>query len=128
MTGYRIGGSRLCQWTAGRRIVKVACRSLGRSRHGVLQAPQGRIDEGHHARYHDAMERTTISLPEDLLKRLRLLAAERRTSMAALIREALEEKSAAYRPRPRSLGVGASGRRDTARRAGEERPQPRPWR
>jgi len=74
------------------------------------------------------MERTTISLPEGLLKRLRLLAAEQRTSMAALIREALEEKSADYRPRPRSLGVGASGRRDTARRAGEERPEPRPWR
>lgn len=74
------------------------------------------------------MERTTISLPEGLLKRLRLLAAERRTSMAALIREALEEKSAGYRPRPRSLGVGTSGRRDSARRAGGERPEPRPWR
>ncbi len=74
------------------------------------------------------MERTTISLPEDVLKRLRLLAAERRTSMAALIREAVEEKTASLRPRPRSLGIGASGRRDTARRAGEERPEPRPWR
>jgi len=51
------------------------------------------------------MERTTISLPQGLLQRLRLLAAERRTSMAALIREALEEKSAAYRPNPRSLGI-----------------------
>jgi predicted transcriptional regulator len=38
------------------------------------------------------MERTTISLPEELLQRLRLIAAERRTSMAALIREAVEEK------------------------------------
>ncbi len=74
------------------------------------------------------MERTTISLPEDVLKRLRLLAAERRTSMAALIREAVEEKTASLRPRPRSLGIGASGHRDTARRAGEERPEPRPWR
>ena len=72
--------------------------------------------------------RTTISLPEDLLKRLRVIAAERGTSMAALIREAIADKSATYRPRPRSLGVGASGHRDTARRAGEERPKPRPWR
>lgn len=74
------------------------------------------------------MERTTIAIPEDLLKRLRLLAAERRTSMAALIREALEEKSASYRPKPKSLGIGASGHRDTARRSAEERPEPRPWR
>jgi predicted transcriptional regulator len=72
--------------------------------------------------------RTTISLPEDLLRRLRLIAAERRTSMAALIREALEEKSASHRPKPRSLGIGASRHRDTARRAGEERPKPRSWR
>jgi metal-responsive CopG/Arc/MetJ family transcriptional regulator len=74
------------------------------------------------------MERTTISVPEKLLGRLRLIAAERRTSMAALVREALEEKVAGYRPRPRSLGIGASGRRDTARRTAEERPEPRSWR
>ncbi len=74
------------------------------------------------------MERTTISLPEDLLRRLRALAAERRTSMATLIREALEEKTHGARPRPRSLGIGASGRLDTARRVGEERPEPRSWR
>jgi len=74
------------------------------------------------------MERTTISLPDELLRRLRVLAAERRTSMAALIREALEEKAAADRPRPRSLGIGASGYGDTARRTVEERPEPRPWR
>lgn len=47
--------------------------------------------------------------------------------MAALIREALEE-SGAYRPRPRSLGIGNSGHHDTARRAAEGRPEPRPWR
>ena len=64
------------------------------------------------------MERTTISLPEELLQRLRLIAAERRTSMAALIREALEEKAVSLNPQPRSLGVGASGHKDTARRAG----------
>jgi len=74
------------------------------------------------------MNRTTISLPERLLKRLRLMAAERATSMAALIREALEEKAARHRPRPRSLGIGASGYSGTARRTVEERPEPRAWR
>jgi plasmid stability protein len=74
------------------------------------------------------MERTTLSLPEDLLKRLRIVAAEQGTSMATLIREALEEKLAKLRPRPRSLGIGASRRDDTARRSGDERPKPRSWR
>lgn len=74
------------------------------------------------------MERTTLSLPEDLLRRLRLIAAERRMSMAAVIRDALEEKAGQLRPRPRSLGIGDSGHSDTARKAGDERPEPRAWR
>ncbi len=74
------------------------------------------------------MERTTISIPDELLKRLRLMASERQTSIAALVREALEEKSRSYRPRPRSLGIGASRHTDTARRTAEERAEPRPWR
>lgn len=74
------------------------------------------------------MQRTTLSLPEDLVRRLRLVAAERQTSMAAVIREALEEKAGQLRPRPRSLGVGDSGQADTARRTGEQRPEPRAWR
>lgn len=74
------------------------------------------------------MERTTISLPDGLLKRLRLAAAERGTSMASLIREALEEKAGTYRPLPRSLGIGTSGHRNTARRTAVERPEPRAWR
>lgn len=48
--------------------------------------------------------------------------------MAAVVREALEEKVASSRPLPRSLGSGASGRTDTARRTAEERAAPRPWR
>lgn len=67
-------------------------------------------------------------LPESLLTRLRRAAAERGISMAALIREAVEEKIGRERPVPRSLGIGASGVRDTARRTGEERPTPREWR
>jgi len=74
------------------------------------------------------MQRTTIVAPDDLLERLRRMAAERGTSMADLIREALEDKVRTHRPRPRSLGMGASGRSDTAQRAGEERAVPRSWR
>ena len=74
------------------------------------------------------MIRTTISIPDELLQRLRVIAAERRTSIAALVREALEEKTKGYRPRPRSLGIGASGHTDTASRTGDERFEPRPWR
>ncbi len=74
------------------------------------------------------MERTTISIPEELHKRLRLIAAERRTSMAALVREALEEKADTYRPKPKSLGIGDSGYTDTSMRTTTERPEPRSWR
>jgi hypothetical protein len=40
----------------------------------------------------------------------------------------LDEKVASSRPKPRSLGMGSSGRTDTTRRAGDERPEPRSWR
>jgi predicted transcriptional regulator len=74
------------------------------------------------------MRRTTIVAPEDLLRRLRAIAAERGTSVATVIREALEEKAKSHRPRPRSLGIGDSGRTDIARRTGEEPAIPEPWR
>lgn len=74
------------------------------------------------------MERTTISLPEELHDRLRLLALQRKTSMAHLIREALEAKVAEMRPKPKSIGLGASKYTDTSIRAGEEKPKPRQWR
>ena len=48
--------------------------------------------------------------------------------MAALIREAIDEVVERHAPMPRSLGIGASGKRDTARIAGESRPEPRSWR
>lgn len=70
------------------------------------------------------MQRTTIMLPEELRQRLRRIAVERGVSMDAVMREALEEKTQSYDPRPRSVGIGASGFTDTARRAGEERPVP----
>ena len=74
------------------------------------------------------MERTTISLPGELIQRLRLIAAERRTSMAALIREALEESVRSHWPKPKSLGMGDSGYSDTSMRTTIERPEPRSWR
>jgi metal-responsive CopG/Arc/MetJ family transcriptional regulator len=74
------------------------------------------------------MQRTTIAAPEELLQRLRQVAAERGTSLASLIREALEDKAREHRPRPRSIGMGASGHTDTAGTTAEERPAPRPWR
>jgi metal-responsive CopG/Arc/MetJ family transcriptional regulator len=75
-----------------------------------------------------SMQRTTIMVPDELLQRLRRIAAEQGSSMAAVMREALEEKAQSYHPKPRSLGIGASGVAGTARRAGDERPVPRSWR
>ena len=74
------------------------------------------------------MDRTTITLEIETRARLRRIAAERGISMAALIREAIDETIERHAPRPRSLGVGASGTTDTARKAGEHRPEPRAWR
>ncbi len=59
--------------------------------------------------------------PERLLKQLRLLAAERGTSMADLIPEALQDKVDAQRPRTRSIGVGAAGHWDTSELAALDR-------
>lgn len=74
------------------------------------------------------MERTTISLDDQTRRQLRRIAAERGVSMAAVIREAIDEAVEHHAPKPRSLGVAASGTRDTARLAGDVRPEPRPWR
>ena len=74
------------------------------------------------------MDRTTITLDEDVRLRLRRIAAERGVSMATIIREAIDEKIEGLAPKPRSLGAGASGLTDTARRTAEERPEPRTWR
>ena len=70
------------------------------------------------------MSRTTITLDVGTRERLRRIAADRGVSMAALIREAIDATIALRAPRPRSLGMGASGTADTARRAGDERPEP----
>ena len=74
------------------------------------------------------MDRTTITLDVETRTRLRRIAAERGMSMAALIREAIDATIELHAPRPRSLGVGASGTTDTARLTGDQRPEPRAWR
>jgi len=74
------------------------------------------------------MNRTTLTLDEETRRHLRRIAAARRMSMAALIREAIDEAIERHAPKPRSLGIGASGTRDTGSLAGEVRPEPRPWR
>lgn len=74
------------------------------------------------------MKRTTFTLDDNTLRRLRRVSAERDVSMATIIREAIEEKVERLAPKPRSLGIGASGTTHTGRRAGDERPEPRAWR
>jgi hypothetical protein len=74
------------------------------------------------------MDRTTITLDVATRTQLRRIAADRGISMAAVIREAIDATIELHAPKPRSLGVGASGTPDTARRAGDERPEPRAWR
>jgi hypothetical protein len=71
------------------------------------------------------MHRGTIVAPERLLDRLRLITAERATSLASSIGHALEHRIGRRPPRPRSLGVGASGHMDTSARTAAERPIPR---
>jgi plasmid stability protein len=74
------------------------------------------------------MTRTTISIPDDVRKRLRLMAAERGVSLSTVIREALEEKAASERPKPSFFGLFDSGQTDTARKASDLKLEPREWR
>ena len=74
------------------------------------------------------MHRTTIMLPEHVHAKVRRLAADRRVSMATLIREAIEDKVSDQQPKPTCLGMADSGYTDTGRLAGEVWPEPYPWR
>jgi hypothetical protein len=74
------------------------------------------------------MRRVTIAAPDDLIERLRREATDRGVSLAIVIREALENKARSYRPKPRSLGIGDSGRTDVSQRTAEEPITPDPWR
>lgn len=74
------------------------------------------------------MQPTTIELEDPQLEELERLAEERGVTVADLVREAVAEKLARTHRKPQSLGIAASGHPDTARRTGEERPEPQPWR
>lgn len=66
------------------------------------------------------MKRTTISLPDDLAQEVAREAQRRRVSLSEVAREALSEHL--HRPTATGLpfiGIGRSGKHDTARRAEE---------
>lgn len=90
-------------------------------------APAEWLSRCHNTMHNDAMERTTIMADPEVLDRLRSLARDRGVSLAEVVREALEEKAGEYRPKPRSLGIGASGRSDTASTVATEPVPPASW-
>lgn len=64
--------------------------------------------------------RTTITLPDDLARDLKREAQRRRVSIAHIAREAVQEHIAAAAAKPVAfIGIGSSGKHDTARRAEE---------
>lgn len=66
------------------------------------------------------MMRTTITLPDDLAKDVKREAQRRHVSISTVAREALRDHiEAAATTSPAFIGIGRSGRSDTARRAEE---------
>jgi predicted transcriptional regulator len=80
--------------------------------------------------YNDGMKRITIVAPAELLQRLQTIAHEEDTSLAAVIREALEWRAKQGNTIPRFIGAGRSEEPpyDTGRQAGEITYTPRSWR
>ncbi|MEX0781950.1 MAG: ribbon-helix-helix protein, CopG family [Dehalococcoidia bacterium] len=74
------------------------------------------------------MKRLIFSLPDELFLAIQRLAQQEGKPMAAILRDAAEEKVCRARPRPRSFGMGASGRSDISRRIGDEQFVPDPFR
>lgn len=62
-----------------------------------------------HRRHNENMVRTTVMADAITMNKLKGLAEERGVSLAAVVREALEEKAATFRPKPLSLGMFDSG-------------------
>jgi len=69
----------------------------------------------------DELLKTTVYLDPVDYRRLQALARQRRTTAASLVREAVAAYAAREAParRPRSLGIGRSGRGDLSERADE---------
>jgi plasmid stability protein len=66
-------------------------------------------------------ERTTVTLPGELARRVRFRARIERRSVSSILREALEAylEGAEPPPMPSFVGIGESGRSDTSERAEE---------
>ena len=64
-------------------------------------------------------QKTTIVMPEGLYERIKRIAEEKGESMGFVIRESLEDTASRYQPKPRSLGIGDSGRSDISERIDE---------
>lgn len=67
------------------------------------------------------MEKTTLYLDGEDYRKLKRIAASRKQAPAALVREAVAEYVVRHgaAPLPKSVGAGASGRRDVGERAEE---------
>ena len=74
----------------------------------------------------EEMKRIVVSLPDDLHNRVRMQGHSRGVSMAAYVRETLEERTRRERPKP-TFGAFESGFTDTAEMAGEFQYEPRSW-
>jgi predicted transcriptional regulator len=72
------------------------------------------------------MKRTTILADEKTVRKLKGLASDRGVPFSEVVREALEQKAAEYRPKPQSLGIAES--RATGARKASGRVPPRSWR
>jgi len=82
------------------------------------------------ALYNDGMKRTTIMASEEILDRLQIIAREERTSLAHVIREALEWRATRPERVPRFIGCGQSEGEpnDMGRQSSEIEYTPRSWR
>lgn len=76
------------------------------------------------------MKRTTIMASEEILDRLQIIAREENTSLAHVIREALEWRAMRPERVPRFIGCGESDTppHDMARRSSEIEYTPESWR
>ena len=72
--------------------------------------------------HHDiyiTVHKTTIYLEDEVYEKIRQLAQASGRTQAAIIREALARLTTRGKRRPRSIGMGASGRSDLSDRADE---------
>lgn len=79
--------------------------------------PRRALDSIAVAIYISCMHKTTIYLDDEQYDRVRRLAEATGKTQAAIIREALERMTAPGPVRPRSIGLGRSGRTDLSERA-----------